>query len=482
PIPLNDLDMSAIIDIRRRAQSAFKTKKFQESLSLYTESLTRFSTDPIAFIERAIVFARLNYPALVLCDAQRALRIFESIGGDEQYLILAYNADQSSTDHQIPGAAAKQYRDETYTNICFCHASALRNLHLYNESIPWYEKCSSRATSDAERQQLNLHIQNIKQHKSGGSLDSTNRYPWDIYNKRKNDPAALLSNIKSTIESGSYLTVKKIEIYSSDEQPQFGIFTTKQTARSQPVFTEMHTLCVHSAVSPVCDHCNADLWDDPFRCPRCSTAYCDQNCRMAAQNLYHDQLCTKDISVLTRDINSASSTKSLIPLQILKLFAISITTGIHPLDQPLVRNLAHITFERGLHRPYSLQSLDNYTAIIDILDLRQFRSDFDYWIYLTLENLLVSNIFAHKTSEGVPWKAYIFPHIAMFNHSCTPNASLSMEGIETKIVASSILQPGDEVVISYIDNMARVEERQKILLHGWGFVCRCAKCIREGAI
>ncbi|RUS17784.1 hypothetical protein BC937DRAFT_89497 [Endogone sp. FLAS-F59071] len=65
---LDDHTMHALIDIRRRAQLAFKNKNLQEALSLYTESLSRFSTDPIAYNERAMVHNLLVYPELELCD------------------------------------------------------------------------------------------------------------------------------------------------------------------------------------------------------------------------------------------------------------------------------------------------------------------------------------------------------------------------------------------------------------------------------
>ncbi|CAK9059696.1 unnamed protein product [Durusdinium trenchii] len=71
--------------------------------------------------------------------------------------------------------------------------------------------------------------------------------------------------------------------------------------------------------------------------------------------------------------------------------------------------------------------------------------------------------------------------ISRANHSCRPNATLCPEesGI-IRLVASTSLKPGDEVLISYLsgeDLLRPTWARQRELQRGpWGFTCACTRC------
>lgn len=494
-------ELEAIVPIRQSAQSELKQGNLLKSLSSYTESLSLLPTDPIAYVERAMVYARLGYQELALVDALRANQIFESAGEQQnelsEYFALGYTVDVGMVDGKlsIPSLEiATMYSNEAYKNICYCVAFALTNLQLYGDSIHWYTECASRSSPE-EKQQLDRRKQIVAQlsDKPGGILHSTSRYPWDERDLRKKNPTAVSNDIKQQIEqiSSSCLTVRNMDEYyeywksSSTNvtlQLQLGIFATKSMEPLQTVLMEPEILCVNANIPsrPVCDYCNTTIFAK-YLCPLCDITFCNENCYKAAQNKYHNQLCKKDLSALLRNINSNSTTKSLIPLHILKLFAVSKSTNTHPLDLPFVRNLTNIEYETNLHRPYDLKSFEDYMAVLHILELPLFKSEFDYWIFLTLDNLLTSNTFAYKTPDGIPWKGYILPYIAMINHSCIPNARLSLQDSRAEIITSRNLQKGTEVVISYIDIEAGMtkEERQKVLLNGWGFICRCERCIKE---
>ncbi|RUS17785.1 hypothetical protein BC937DRAFT_89498 [Endogone sp. FLAS-F59071] len=408
-----------------------------------------------------------------------AHRIYESIGDNAQYLTLAYLADTDGKTPLPEAAVTRKYWYNTFSNICHSYSSALVKLRLCSESIQWLEKCADQATDLKKKIRLYKLI-----HQTAltitlpkpGNLGSTSRYPWDQYNFRKTYPTAMLNHIQQTIRQNPCLTVNKTDTYSSTNKLQFGVFTTGRIDCGQTLFMETDMLCVNSNISPVCENCNATLLDDIYLCARCQITFCNETCYTAAQ--YHHILCAKDISALTRKIHSAASTKTLIPLLIFKLFAIAITTHKHPLDLPHVHNLANIEYETNIYRAYSMQSIDDYLAIIGILGFSQFQPNFDYWVFLTLDNILTSNTFAYKASDGTPWKSYVLLHIDILNHSCHPNAVLSVEGSIAKVTALQALPTGDEVVISYIDNTADVEDRQKFLLNGWEFVCRCADIAR----
>lgn len=75
--------------------------------------------------------------------------------------------------------------------------------------------------------------------------------------------------------------------------------------------------------------------------------------------------------------------------------------------------------------------------------------------------------------------------ICRINHSCDPNVRVTytccpQRGLLATLVALKPIQPGEELVQSYIDQFKGLAARQKAL-KDYGFVCKCAKCAAEGA-
>ncbi|CAJ1353279.1 unnamed protein product [Effrenium voratum] len=70
--------------------------------------------------------------------------------------------------------------------------------------------------------------------------------------------------------------------------------------------------------------------------------------------------------------------------------------------------------------------------------------------------------------------------ISRANHSCQPNATLCPEASGIRLIALKQLQPGDEVLVSYLsseDLLRPISVRQRELERGpWGFRCACARC------
>ncbi len=71
----------------------------------------------------------------------------------------------------------------------------------------------------------------------------------------------------------------------------------------------------------------------------------------------------------------------------------------------------------------------------------------------------------------------IFPTAALLNHSCSPNCfkRFTAEGT-LEIVAARDVPIGEELCHSYIDPLATTNERQGLLLQGYGFECACSRC------
>ena len=77
----------------------------------------------------------------------------------------------------------------------------------------------------------------------------------------------------------------------------------------------------------------------------------------------------------------------------------------------------------------------------------------------------------------------VFSHIARANHSCSPNAVYSWrEPTQTqRLHLLADLEPGDEVLVSYIDPRQPRADRRAILSAQYGFDCACSMCADESA-
>lgn len=73
--------------------------------------------------------------------------------------------------------------------------------------------------------------------------------------------------------------------------------------------------------------------------------------------------------------------------------------------------------------------------------------------------------------------------ICRINHSCDPNVRVTYVnspefGLQAHLLALRPIQPGEELLQSYIDQFQPFAARQKAL-KDYGFDCACTKCIAE---
>ena len=75
----------------------------------------------------------------------------------------------------------------------------------------------------------------------------------------------------------------------------------------------------------------------------------------------------------------------------------------------------------------------------------------------------------------------LFRTIACVNHSCEPNAEVRFgHDHEVLLVALRHIKEGEELCISYVDcDTLSLARRRARLRRGYGFWCRCARCMRE---
>ncbi|KAK6540512.1 hypothetical protein TWF694_009303 [Orbilia ellipsospora] len=88
-----------------------------------------------------------------------------------------------------------------------------------------------------------------------------------------------------------------------------------------------------------------------------------------------------------------------------------------------------------------------------------------------------TNRFICRSLDGPKTSLGVFPASARINHSCSPNVFHRYSPTIDRLTVHALreIQPGEELVTSYIDICHPTAVRRQILKH-WGFRCRCAAC------
>ncbi|KAG0230200.1 Histone-lysine N-methyltransferase smyd1 [Actinomortierella wolfii] len=81
-----------------------------------------------------------------------------------------------------------------------------------------------------------------------------------------------------------------------------------------------------------------------------------------------------------------------------------------------------------------------------------------------------------ETTKGIGLGLYI-EQMAFMNHSCVPNCTYTFQGsrVECRIIRQ--VMPGEELTISYVDQIGTTRERQQQLKERYYFGCTCPLCL-----
>ncbi|KAI4972736.1 hypothetical protein ZWY2020_003661 [Hordeum vulgare] len=92
------------------------------------------------------------------------------------------------------------------------------------------------------------------------------------------------------------------------------------------------------------------------------------------------------------------------------------------------------------------------------------------------EDLLSSAVASVTCDASVGNAVYMLP--SFYNHDCDPNTHIVwLENADAKLNTLRDIDEGEELRICYIDTSMNVNARQKILTEGFGFQCRCQRCL-----
>lgn len=262
-----------------------------------------------------------------------------------------------------------------------------------------------------------------------------------------------------------------------------GIFATQDISRGQTVLVSHTVITATSVVSPkICHNCCRDMASLGISCTTCSVNYCSLRCRTAAQNAYHKVTCGKDFSwVYEADRNDIGQQATLF----LRVLAICVQSGMHPLDHPLIARLTanyegdhseHFTFAADIQTPI---------RILQDLDVDPFAdSRFDTWVLRTVWARLVINKIQSDDRPGERYILSVNPLHCFFNHSCDAQLFYDVGndgGTKAVLCAKRKIKKGEELFVSYIDadKMPSVKKRREALFPWFGGDCRCERCRRE---
>jgi SET and MYND domain-containing protein len=68
---------------------------------------------------------------------------------------------------------------------------------------------------------------------------------------------------------------------------------------------------------------------------------------------------------------------------------------------------------------------------------------------------------------------------SLLNHSCQPNCVAVFEGTTLGVRTIAPVEPGDQLLISYVDVLGGQEERSQALQRSYCFQCQCRRCLTE---
>ncbi|TMX04479.1 hypothetical protein EJD97_008589 [Solanum chilense] len=114
-----------------------------------------------------------------------------------------------------------------------------------------------------------------------------------------------------------------------------------------------------------------------------------------------------------------------------------------------------------------------YIDVLARIRINSFRIELALGSY---EDILLSAAASVEAEAAVGNAIYMLT--SFYNHDCDPNAHiLWIESVNAKLKALRDIEAGEELRICYIDASMDHDARRAILSEGFGFDCRCARCM-----
>ncbi|CAG8588795.1 5274_t:CDS:1 [Scutellospora calospora] len=347
-------------------------------------------------------------------------------------------------------------------------------------------------------------------------------YPWDIERLENLRDEKNIESLQRELSS-KRVNIAQLNLNKQNHKTftvQLGIFAKEEIPEGTVILNEVPFLTVHGYTSLRCNHCARNLkitnYKDSvpsyFNCQKninCTEIFCNKQCYDLAIAQYHTALCGKNLKPFLNILHQhKSGNGDPNPLFLLKIFAIAKMRNISPLYIQEIKDLAqykppyikksinsNIPFEITKESESYLPSIyfDFYFSTLELLEISPYDIRYDFWIYITIMCKLQVNSF------GCDGLACLYKFMSYINHSCVPNAytdpyisqnykqnveELNNNNGEFKennmnIVSLRKIQKGEQIFISYCNEMLNKEDRAVHLIPAYGFECDCEKCRNE---
>ncbi|XP_059668559.1 histone-lysine N-methyltransferase ATXR4 [Cornus florida] len=114
-----------------------------------------------------------------------------------------------------------------------------------------------------------------------------------------------------------------------------------------------------------------------------------------------------------------------------------------------------------------------YNGVLARIRINAFRIELVGGMY---EDLLSAASASVEAEAAVGNAVYMLP--SFYNHDCDPNVHIIwIENVDARLKALRDIEAGEELRICYIDASMDHGARQTILSEGFGFQCRCPRCL-----
>ncbi|KAF9441593.1 SET domain-containing protein [Macrolepiota fuliginosa MF-IS2] len=288
-----------------------------------------------------------------------------------------------------------------------------------------------------------------------------------------------------------------------------GIWNQSQRRKGEILLGEVPTVATLSTryLATHCSACFFESGDKPLkRCPACQLIhYCDPECQARDWPLHKRECPALQKWLAAAPQASPALSDNSAPGMLIPSDAIRVLGRLLWRRQKKGRDSIWVkeTDAMQSHRA-SLSSNEQtsqlYThmahALVRYLGLESLNELAVYGIdsiaaLVDLVSRFTTNAFAVTSPTLTPIGVCVSPKVALFNHSCEPNAVLVFPGVpqspkkdQPKLVVITIknIPPDEEISISYIDTTLPRYQRQEALKQTYYFTCNCPLCstTREG--
>ncbi|CAG8485323.1 13680_t:CDS:2 [Funneliformis mosseae] len=425
---------------RKNGNEAIKSKEYIRAWEEYTKGLEITPKDPVLWSNRSFACLKAGFPELALMDARRVIILCDqdAISRDQSletvYQKGKFRYAESLVALGLPRLAAEAFNDIISETMHFVGMSYIDRKKMLERRIELSKINLEQIHHMVEEGQKNEEKFLITE-EDVGFYRFNGKYPWDHRPDERTKESALRElQQKLDFVSNGKLKLDSLKFDSGDENPltQLGVFSKVDLKGEDIIMEEDPFLTVHNHYYLRCDYCFHLLNEKPsddeesrfkYPCPNssCKESFCNDECYRLAKNLYHDELCGKDIEGLIDYIQKERG----------------------PVIDPTVHDTAAI---------FPLIALFNHNCDNNV-EGRQYLQE---WSISKTTTMPAIYKMLRKTLRSIGCNSY-----------------------RMTIIAKHDIKKGEQLFLTYCNPDYDKKSRHRQLLRSYGFLCHCDRCEKE---